>query len=100
MARSIYITSAEGLTGKSTIALGVLDALMRVTPRVGVFRPIARSHVDQLDRADRLFQTQHPRIGAAERALPVIENLQSSRHLLPLPRGVVRNERPGGIVIP
>ncbi|CAH0247763.1 Phosphate acetyltransferase [Microbacterium oxydans] len=43
MARSIYITSAEGHTGKSTIALGVLDALMRVSPRVGVFRPIARS---------------------------------------------------------
>ncbi|MFT4258062.1 phosphate acetyltransferase [Microbacterium sp.] len=43
MARSIYITSAEGHTGKSTIALGVIDALMRVTPRVGVFRPIARS---------------------------------------------------------
>ncbi|MGM7668488.1 phosphate acetyltransferase [Microbacterium sp. A93] len=43
MARSIYITSAEGHSGKSTIALGVLDALMRVTPRVGVFRPIARS---------------------------------------------------------
>ncbi|SJN16002.1 Phosphate acetyltransferase [Microbacterium esteraromaticum] len=43
MARSIYITSAEGHTGKSTIALGVLDALMRVSPRVGVFRPVARS---------------------------------------------------------
>ena len=43
MARSIYITSAEGHTGKSTIALGVLDALMRASPRVGVFRPIARS---------------------------------------------------------
>lgn len=43
MARSIYITSAEGHSGKSTIALGVLDALMRVTPKVGVFRPIARS---------------------------------------------------------
>lgn len=43
MAQSIYITSAEGHTGKSTIALGVLDALMRATPRVGVFRPIARS---------------------------------------------------------
>jgi len=43
VARSIYITSAEGHTGKSTIALGVLDALMRVSPRVGVFRPIARS---------------------------------------------------------
>ncbi|WP_156760535.1 phosphate acetyltransferase [Microbacterium karelineae] len=43
MARSIYITSAEGHSGKSTIALGVLDSLSRVTPRVGVFRPIARS---------------------------------------------------------
>jgi phosphate acetyltransferase len=43
VSRSIYITSAEGHTGKSTIALGVLDALMRVSPRVGVFRPIARA---------------------------------------------------------
>jgi len=48
VARSIYITSAEGHTGKSTIALGALDALMRVSPRVGVFRPITRS-VDERD---------------------------------------------------
>jgi phosphate acetyltransferase len=47
VARSIYITSAEGHTGKSTIALGALDALMRVSPRVGVFRPIARSVVER-----------------------------------------------------
>ncbi|WP_309065440.1 phosphate acetyltransferase [Microbacterium sp.] len=47
MARSIYITSAEGHTGKSTIALGVLDALMRVSSRVGVFRPITRSAVER-----------------------------------------------------
>ncbi len=43
MAQSIYITSAEGHSGKSTIALGVLDALSRATPKVGVFRAIARS---------------------------------------------------------
>ncbi|GAA3599830.1 phosphate acetyltransferase [Klugiella xanthotipulae] len=43
MARSIYITSAEGHTGKSTVALGVLSTLVRSTPRVAVFRPIARS---------------------------------------------------------
>lgn len=43
MAQSIYITSTEGLSGKSTIVLGVLDALTRSTPRVGVFRAIARS---------------------------------------------------------
>lgn len=43
VAKSIYITSAEGNTGKSTIALGVLDTLSHSIQRVGVFRPIARS---------------------------------------------------------
>ena len=46
MAQSIFITSAEGHSGKSTIALGVLDALSHATPRVGVFRAIARSTVE------------------------------------------------------
>ncbi|MEN0022969.1 MAG: phosphate acetyltransferase [Microbacterium sp.] len=55
MAQSIYITSAEGHTGKSTIALGVLDALMRVTPRVGVFRPIARSVAERDDVLELLL---------------------------------------------
>ena len=43
VARSIYITSAEGHSGKSTIALGVIDALSRATPRVGVFRAVTRA---------------------------------------------------------
>lgn len=43
MVQSIYISSAEGHSGKSTIALGVLDALSSQVQRVGVFRPIARS---------------------------------------------------------
>ncbi|MFI8633719.1 phosphate acetyltransferase [Microbacterium sp. NPDC077663] len=43
MAQSIYITSAEGHSGKSTIALGVLDTFSRRSPRIGVFRAIARS---------------------------------------------------------
>ncbi len=47
MARSLYITSAEGNTGKSTIALGVLDTLTRSIERVGVFRPVARSTVER-----------------------------------------------------
>ncbi|MFB7892415.1 phosphate acetyltransferase [Microbacterium sp. NPDC056044] len=47
MAQSIYITSAEGHSGKSTVALGVLDALSHATPRVGVFRAIARSTVER-----------------------------------------------------
>ena len=43
MARSIYITSVEGHSGKSSIALGVLDTLLRSVERVGVFRPVART---------------------------------------------------------
>jgi phosphate acetyltransferase len=40
---SVYIASPEGDTGKSTIALGLLQMLCATTARVGVFRPIARS---------------------------------------------------------
>ncbi|MFC4604860.1 phosphate acetyltransferase [Rhodococcus kronopolitis] len=40
---SIYIASPEGDTGKSTVALGVLQMLAGSAARVGVFRPIARS---------------------------------------------------------
>jgi phosphate acetyltransferase len=47
VARTLYITSAEGNTGKSTIALGVLDTLTRSIERVGVFRPVARSTVQR-----------------------------------------------------
>ncbi|MEU5842326.1 phosphate acetyltransferase [Rhodococcus sp. NPDC047139] len=43
---SIYIAGPEGDTGKSTIALGVLQTLCASTARVGVFRPIARSDSD------------------------------------------------------
>ena len=43
MATNIYITSAEGHSGKSSVALGVLDTLTHEVERVGVFRPIARS---------------------------------------------------------
>ncbi len=43
MSRNIYVTSAEGDTGKSTIALGIVNLLGRAVGRVGVFRPVTRS---------------------------------------------------------
>ena len=43
MATRIYVTSAEGGTGKSTIAVGLLETLKGSVARVGVFRPISRS---------------------------------------------------------
>ncbi|MGK0714931.1 phosphate acetyltransferase [Leucobacter sp. W1153] len=43
MVASLYLTSAEGRSGKSAVALGVLDALLVDAPRVGVFRPLIRA---------------------------------------------------------
>ena len=43
MATSVYLASSEGLSGKSAIALGLLDQLSRRVGRVGVFRPIVRA---------------------------------------------------------
>lgn len=45
----MYLTSSEGRSGKSAIALGIIDALSADVPRVGVFRPLTRSH-DERDR--------------------------------------------------
>ncbi len=57
----IYITSAEGHTGKSTVALGVLETLARTVGRVGVFRPVARS-VHEPDYVLELL-LQHTAVG-------------------------------------
>jgi phosphate acetyltransferase len=43
MASGIYVTAAEGLSGKSTVALGLIDALAARVQTVGVFRPVSRS---------------------------------------------------------
>lgn len=43
MCTSVYVASVEGYTGKSAVALGILDVLSRRVERVGVFRPIVRN---------------------------------------------------------
>ena len=48
-ASGIYVASAEGDTGKSTVALGVLVQLAATGGRVGLFRPIARSAAGERD---------------------------------------------------
>ena len=61
MAQSVYITSAEGHSGKSSIALGVLDTLLRGIERVGVFRPVSRS----TDERDYVLELLLARDGVA-----------------------------------
>ncbi|WP_020579082.1 phosphate acetyltransferase [Actinopolymorpha alba] len=45
MARSVYVAAPEGHTGKSSVALGLVE-LFAAQVRVGVFRPIARADQD------------------------------------------------------
>ena len=51
MSRSVYVASPEGLTGKSAVALGLLDALTREVGSVGVFRPLTTVTADAADGA-------------------------------------------------
>ncbi|HWF29250.1 MAG TPA: phosphate acetyltransferase [Mycobacterium sp.] len=44
---AIYIAAPEPETGKSTIALGLLNRLTATVPKVGVFRPITRLGEDR-----------------------------------------------------
>ncbi|MGV9712625.1 phosphate acetyltransferase [Gordonia sp. NPDC003424] len=46
---AIYVASAEGDTGKSTIALGLLALLSATGGRIGVFRPISRAAAGERD---------------------------------------------------
>ncbi len=43
MARSIFVASPEGYTGKSSVALGLVDLFVGRVTKVGVFRPVART---------------------------------------------------------
>ena len=52
MSRSVYIASPEGSSGKSTVALGLVDLLGRRVGRVGIFRPVTESS----DRTDLVVE--------------------------------------------
>lgn len=57
MARSVYIASLEGHSGKSLVALGVVDALTASVQTPGIFRPVTRSR-DGDDHVLRLLLEQ------------------------------------------
>ncbi|GAA2130260.1 phosphate acetyltransferase [Nocardioides bigeumensis] len=51
--RSVYVATVEGFTGKSAVALGLLDALSRRVERVAVFRPVVRTDSTSSGGIDR-----------------------------------------------
>jgi len=57
MSRSVYVASPEGESGKSTVALGLLNLLSRQVGRVGIFRPVTES-ADSIDLVVELLLAQ------------------------------------------
>lgn len=57
----MYVESVEGYTGKSAIALGVLEQLSRRVERIGVFRPIVRAERTQERAGGERVQSAHSR---------------------------------------
>jgi phosphate acetyltransferase len=76
VSRSVYIASPEGFTGKSAVALGLLDALTREVDSVGIFRPLTTSSgsddvdliVDLLVNQPGISQTYEEAIGVTYNA--------------------------------
>jgi phosphate acetyltransferase len=69
VATSIYIAGTEAQSGKSAVAVGLLDQLTRRAGRVGVFRPIVRAGVP--DELVRTLLAQLPGDLTVERACGV-----------------------------
>lgn len=75
VSRSVYIASPEGLTGKSAVALGLLDALTREVDSVGIFRPLTTASTteggEDLDLTVDLLVSQPGILQTYEEALGV-----------------------------
>ena len=86
MTRSVYVASPEGQTGKSAVALGLVDALTREVGSVGVFRPLTTVGaggeidliVDLLVRQPGIDQTYEEALGVTYEAAR--ENVDEALH--------------------
>ena len=56
--RALYLTSVEQASGKSVVALGLLEALTRAMSRVGYFRPVVRAGGEPDNRIE-LFRSRY-----------------------------------------
>ena len=88
VSRSVYIASPEGFTGKSAVALGLLDALTREVGSVGVFRPLTTSsNSDDIDLIVDLLVNQPGITQSYEEAIGVTydaarENADEALHVI------------------
>ncbi len=65
MTTSVYLASSEGQSGKSAVALGILDQLARRVSRVAVFRPVVRTAKAEADHVLDLLLSRLEHTGDA-----------------------------------
>ncbi|HYP43621.1 MAG TPA: phosphate acetyltransferase [Propionibacteriaceae bacterium] len=86
MTRSVFVASPEGQTGKSAVALGLLDALIREVGTVGVFRPLTNATagrdliVDLLVHQPGVKQRYEDALGVSYEAAR--DNLDEAMHVI------------------
>ncbi|HET9873507.1 MAG TPA: phosphate acetyltransferase [Propionibacteriaceae bacterium] len=86
MTRSVYVASVEGQTGKSAVALGLLDALTREVGSVGIFRPLISTSgatdliVDLMVSQPGIHQTYEDALGVTYEAAR--ENTDEAMHVI------------------
>ncbi len=96
MTRSVYVASPEGQTGKSAVALGLLDALTREVGSVGVFRPLTNASagldliVDLLVHQPGIDQTYEEALGVSYDAAR--ENADEAMHVIVAKFGALREK--------
>ena len=56
--RALYLTSVEASSGKSVVALGLMETLTRAVSKVGYFRPVIRAG-EEPDSRIELFRTRY-----------------------------------------
>jgi len=56
--RALYLTSVEASSGKSVVALGLMETLTRAVSRVGYFRPVIRAG-EEPDSRIELFRARY-----------------------------------------
>ncbi len=56
--RALYLTSVEASSGKSVVALGLMETLTRAVSKVGYFRPVIRAG-EESDSRIELFRTRY-----------------------------------------
>jgi phosphate acetyltransferase len=58
VSQSVYIASPEGMSGKSSVALGLVSVLTRGAGRVGIFRPVTEFSGSAVDPVVELLLAQ------------------------------------------